>query len=55
MYAKELNEPKHQFLIKKRENVGIKHLNDPKAYIHNIWIMFTTILMITIQIEEEKF
>ena len=33
MYAKELNEPKHQFLIKKRENVGIKHLNDPKAFI----------------------
>ena len=33
MYAKDLNEPKHQFLIKKRENVGIKYLNDPKAFI----------------------
>ena len=31
--AKDLNELKHQFLIEKRENVGIKHLNDPKAFI----------------------
>ena len=29
--AKDLSEPKYQFLIKKREDVGIKHLNDPKA------------------------
>ena len=33
LYAKHLNEPKYQFLIKKRENVGIKHLNNPKAFI----------------------
>ena len=33
MYAKDLNEPKYQFLIKKREDVEIKHLNDPKAFI----------------------
>ena len=33
MYAKNLNKLKHQFLIKKRENVGIKHLNDSKAFI----------------------
>ena len=32
-YAKDLNKPKHQFLIKKREDVGIKHLNDPKAFL----------------------
>ena len=31
--AKDLNEPKYQFLIKKREDVGIKHLNDSKAFI----------------------
>ena len=31
--AKDWNELKHQFLIEKRENVGIKHLNDPKAFI----------------------
>ena len=33
LYANDLNEPKYQFLIKKREYVGIKHLNDPKAFI----------------------
>ena len=33
LYAKHLNEPKYQFLIKKREEVGINHLNDPKAFI----------------------
>ena len=33
MNAKDLNEPKHQFLIKKREGAGVKHLNDPKAFI----------------------
>ena len=32
MYAKYLNESKHQFLIKGCENVKIKHLNDPKAF-----------------------
>ena len=31
LYAKDLNEPKYQFLIKKREDVGIKHLNNSKA------------------------
>ena len=29
MYAKDLSEPKYQFLIKKREDAGIKHLKDP--------------------------
>ena len=33
MYAKDLNEPKYQFLINKREDVGIKHLDDPKAFV----------------------
>ena len=33
LYAKDLNVPKYQFLIKKREDIGIKHLNDPKAFI----------------------
>ena len=33
LYAKDLNEPKYQFLIKLREDVGTKHLNDPKAFI----------------------
>ena len=33
LYAKDLSEPKYEFLIKKRENVEIKHLNDPNAFI----------------------
>ena len=33
LYAKDLNKSKYQLLIKKRENAGIKHLNDPKAFI----------------------
>ena len=31
--ARDLNEPKYEYLIKKRENVGIKHLNNPNAFI----------------------
>ena len=33
LYAKDLNEPKYEYLIKKRENVGIYHLNDSIAFI----------------------
>ena len=33
LYTKDLSEPKYEFLIKKRENVGIKHLNDSNAFI----------------------
>ena len=29
LYAKDLSEPKYEFSIKKRKDVGIKHLNDP--------------------------
>ena len=32
LYAKDLIEPKYQFRIKKRENAGIKNLNDPSAF-----------------------
>ena len=33
LYAKDLSEPKYEYLIKKREDAGIKHLNDPNAFI----------------------
>ena len=33
LYAKDLSEPKYEFLIKKREDAGTKHLNDPEALI----------------------
>ena len=32
LYARNLNEPKYKILIKKREDLGIKHLNDPNAF-----------------------
>ena len=32
LYAKDLNEPKYAYLIKKCENVGIKHYNNPTAF-----------------------
>ena len=33
LYAKDLSEPKYQFLIKKYEHAGIKNLNEPSAFI----------------------
>ena len=33
LHAKDLSEPKYGYLIKKREDVGVKHLNNPNAYI----------------------
>ena len=32
LYEKDLSEPKYELLIKKREGVGIKHLNDSNAF-----------------------
>ena len=33
LYAKDPYETKHQFLINKRESTGLKHFNNPKAFI----------------------
>ena len=33
LYAKDPYEAKYQFLISKRESTGLKHFNDPKAFI----------------------
>ena len=33
LYAKDLSKPKYEYLIKKPENAGIRHLNDPNAFI----------------------
>ena len=33
LYAGYLSEPKYEYLIKKRENSGIKHLSNPNAFI----------------------
>ena len=33
LYAKDLNKLKYEFLIKKREDAEMKHLNNPNAFI----------------------
>ena len=33
LYAKDPYEDKYQYLINKRESVGLKHFNDPRAFI----------------------
>ena len=39
LYAKDLNEPKYKILIKKCKDAGIKHLNDPNAFIESSNLM----------------
>ena len=53
LYAKDLSKPKYEYLIKNRENAGIKHVNNSKAFIE--WMIFMRILIIIIQAEKEKF
>ena len=33
LYARDLSDPKYEYLIKKREDVGIKHVNNSNAFI----------------------
>ena len=33
LYARDLREPNYKYLIKKREGIGIKHANNPNAFI----------------------
>ena len=33
LYARDLSKPKNEYLIRKRENAGINHLNDSNAFI----------------------
>ena len=56
LYAKDPYEPKYQFLINKRESVGLKHFNDPKALLNTLIIckMFTKILITTTLIKKVK-
>ena len=39
LYAKDLSEPKYEFLIKKHENAGIRHLSDSTAFIESLNII----------------
>ena len=46
LYAKDLSEPKYEYLINKRKEAGIKNLNDPTAfteYSNNMNDVFTNI------------
>ena len=56
MYARDLSEPKYEYLIKKREDAGIKHVNNPNAFIvcSNTLDDVYKILIITIQKEIKK-
>ena len=49
MHTKDPYEAKYQFLIYKRESTGLKHFNDPKAF------MGYSILMNTIRIKSVKY
>ena len=33
LYARDLNKPNYKYLVKKHEDVGIKHVNNPNAFI----------------------
>ena len=35
LYAKDLHEPKYEYLINKRGQAGIKNLNDPRTFLEN--------------------
>ena len=41
LYAKDPYEANYQFLINKRENAGLKHFKDSKAF--DIWMVFIKI------------
>ena len=66
LYAKDIHEPKYEYLISKREQAGIKNLNDPQAFIEYsndmniqmiqlIWMMCLMILIIIKKIEIKKY
>ena len=59
LYARDLSETKYEYLIQKREDVGIKHANNPNAFtepsntINDVYENME-IFMITLQAEKEK-
>ena len=56
LYAKDLSKPKYAFLTEKREDAGIKHFNDLRAFIESSNTMDNVmkILMSTNQKGKEK-
>ena len=57
LYAKDLSEPKYEFLIKKHEDAGIKYLMIQMHFLsaQKLWMTFMRILMTTTQAEKAKF
>ena len=57
LYAKDPYEAKYQYQINIREKIGIDHHDDPKVIlnIQMICMMFTKILMNTIQVKKIKY
>ena len=57
MYAKDLSELKYEFLIKKHEDAGTKHLNDSNEFFDcsNTIDVFMEILMTAIHKDKEKY
>ena len=57
LYAKYLHKPKYEYLINKREQAGIKNLDDPKAFIEYSDYMDDELddINITIKIEIKKY
>ena len=57
LYTKDLSESKCEYLIKNRESAGIKHVNDPNAFIEcsNTMDDIMRISMIIIRAEKEKY
>ena len=53
LFAKDPYDAKYQYLINKREGIGINHFNDPKAFM--TCIMFTKVLIITTLIKKIKY
>ena len=56
LYAKDPDEPKYQYLINKREGVGIDHFNEPLAFIeysNDMSDVYKSV--ITIQIQKIKY
>ena len=55
LYAKDTDEKKYQYLINKREQAGIKNLNDPHAFIEYSNDMNDALEDIIIKIEIKKY
>ena len=52
LYTKDLSEPKYEYLIKKRIDIGIKRIQTHLLNVQIRWMVFMRILIAAIQIEK---